>query len=245
MLRQGQGQGRGQSWGQAVAGHVSAEDMEGADQEAVCVCDRHSLCLSQTVCVCNIQPVSFTDSLCLSQTDYVCHRQFVSVTDCLCPSQAVCVCHRQSVSVTDSLCLSQTIFVSHRQSVSVTDTFLDHSWPGFHLFIHDFHQDLSVRFEFVRYLNMEVEELRKAGSWMREHTYSHHGGVFSEVKTDDYEFLMIGVHRKVLRRQLEEAILIDWAQERGVIRYRGCVNKIILNSQIEHWRPRPVFIVGR
>ena len=48
----------------------------------------------------------------------------------------------------------------------------------------------------------EVEELRKAGSWMREHTYIHHGGVFSEVKTDDYEFLMLGVHRKVLRRQL-------------------------------------------
>ena len=91
----------------------------------------------------------------------------------------------------------------------------------------------------------EVEEMKKAGSWMREHTYSHHGGVFSEVKTDDCEFLMIGVHRKVLRRQLEEDILIDWAQERGVIRYRGCVNKIILNSKIEHWRPRPVFIVGR
>ena len=117
------------------------------------VCDRHSLCLSQTVCVCNIQSVSFTDSLCLSQTDYVCHSQFVSVTDCLRLSQAVCVCHTQSVSVTDSLCLSQTIFVCHRQSVSDTDTLLDHSWPGFHLFIYDFHQDLSVRFEFVRRLN--------------------------------------------------------------------------------------------
>ena len=47
---------------------------------------------------------------------------------------------------------------------------------------------------------------------------------------------------------LEEAILIDWAQERGVIKYKGCVykvNKRILNSKIEHWRPRPVFIVGR
>ena len=59
---------------------------------------------------------------------------------------------------------------------------------------------------------------------------------------------MLGVHRKVLRRQLEEAILIDWAQERGVIKYRGCVykvNKRILNSKIEPLRPRPVFIVGR
>ena len=94
----------------------------------------------------------------------------------------------------------------------------------------------------------EDEELRKAGSWMREHTYTHHGGVFSEEKTDDYEFILLGVHRKVLRRQLEEAILIDWAQERGVFKYKGMVykvNKRILNSKIEHWRPRPVFIVGR
>ena len=73
----------------------------------------------------------------------------MSVRVSLCLSQTVCVCHRQSVSVTHSLCLSQTIFVCHRQSVSDTDTFLDHSWPGFPLFIRDFHQDLSVRFELV------------------------------------------------------------------------------------------------
>ena len=35
MLRQGQGHGGGQGWGQAVAGHVSADDMAGADQEVV------------------------------------------------------------------------------------------------------------------------------------------------------------------------------------------------------------------
>ena len=34
-----------------------------------------------------------------------------------------------------------------------TDTLLDHSWPGFCLFIRNFHKDLSVRFEFVRRLN--------------------------------------------------------------------------------------------
>ena len=34
MLRQGQGQGGGQGWEQAVvAGYVSADDMAGADQE--------------------------------------------------------------------------------------------------------------------------------------------------------------------------------------------------------------------
>jgi hypothetical protein len=95
--------------------------------------------------------VSVTDSL--LQRDYVYHSEFVSVTDCLRLSQAVCVSHTQSVSVTDSLFLSQTMFVRQRQSVSETDTFLDHSWPGFRLFIRDFHQDLSVIFEFVRRLN--------------------------------------------------------------------------------------------
>ena len=33
MLRQGQGLGGGQGWGQAVAGYVSADDMAGADQK--------------------------------------------------------------------------------------------------------------------------------------------------------------------------------------------------------------------
>ena len=77
----------------------------------------------------------------------------MSVTDSLCLSQTVCVrnipyvsFYRQSVSVTDRLCLSQTVCVRHRQSASVTDTLLDHSWPGFSLFICDFHQDLSVTF---------------------------------------------------------------------------------------------------
>ena len=32
MLRQGRGQGGGQGWGQAVAGHASADDMAAADQ---------------------------------------------------------------------------------------------------------------------------------------------------------------------------------------------------------------------
>ena len=100
--------------------------------------------------------MSVTDRLCLSQTVCVCHRLSVSVTDSLCLSQTVFVCHRQSVSVRDSLCLSQTIFVCHRQSASVTDTLLELSWPGFSLFIHDFHQDLSVIFQFVRHLNTTI-----------------------------------------------------------------------------------------
>ena len=100
-----------------------------------------------------IVEISILNPTFLSQTVCVCHRQSVSVTDNLRLSQAVCVCHRQPVSVTDNLCQSQPIFVCHRQSVSDTDTLLDHSWPGFCLFIRDFHQDLSVRFEFVRRLN--------------------------------------------------------------------------------------------
>ena len=97
----------------------------------------------------------------------------------------------------------------------------------------------------------EEEEERddeKAGSFMREHTLKCHGGVFSTNKMDDYEFLVINRHKKVFRRQLEEAILQDWAQGWGMIKqgkrtFR--MNRNVLNSKFEHWRPRPVFIVGR
>ena len=116
--------------------------MSVTDSLSQTVCHRHSLCLSQTVCVNNIQSVSFTDSLCMSQRDYVCLRLSVSVAVSMCMSHTVCVCHRQSISVTDNLCLSQAVCVSD------TNTLLDHSWPGFCLFKHDFHQDFSVRFEF-------------------------------------------------------------------------------------------------
>ena len=90
--------------------------------------------------------------------------------------------------------------------------------------------------------------MRKADSWMREHTLQCHGGEFSNNKMDDYEFVFLRSHTKVLRRQLEEAIFLAWAQGRGCIRVGKLifkVNRKILNSKIEHWRPRPVFIVGR
>ena len=88
----------------------------------------------------------------------------------------------------------------------------------------------------------------KAGSFMKEHTIKCHEGVFSTNKMDDYEFLVINQHRKVLRRQLEEAILLDWAQGRGIIKLGKRIfrmNQNVLNSKFEHWRPRPVFIMGR
>ena len=94
---------------------------------------------------------------------------------------------------------------------------------------------------------LDGDEL-KAGSWMKEHTLTFHQGVFSENKMDDYEFIVLNQHRKVLRRQLEEAIFLDWAQSRGVIKLGKRVfriNRNVLNSKFEHWRPRPVFIVGR
>ena len=34
---------------------------------------------------------------------------------------------------------------------------------------------------------------------------------------EDYDFLVINHHSKVLRRQMEKAILLDWAQGRGVL----------------------------
>ena len=94
----------------------------------------------------------------------------------------------------------------------------------------------------------EDEEMRKAGSWMREHTLQCHQGVFSQDKLLDYEFFPIHAHSKVLRRQLEEAILLDWAQGRGVLKLGKevlRVNRQVLNWKFEHWRPKPVFIVGR
>ena len=65
--------------------------------------------------------------------------------------------------------------------------------------------------------------------------------------------LILGEHslvalEGVLRRQLEEAILLDWAQGRGVLKLGKevlRVNRQVLNSKFEHWRPKPVFIVGR
>ena len=58
----------------------------------------------------------FQHSMCRSQTVCVCHRQSVSVTDSLSLSQTICLCHTQSLSVTDRLCLSQKVYVYHRHS---------------------------------------------------------------------------------------------------------------------------------
>ena len=82
------------------------------------VCDRQSV--TDTVCVYHRLCVSVIYSLFLLQTVCVFHRQTMSVTVSLCLSQTDCVCHRQSVSVTHSLCLSHTVVVCHRQSLSVT-----------------------------------------------------------------------------------------------------------------------------
>ena len=83
---------------------------------------------------------------------------------------------------------------------------------------------------------------------MREHTLKCHQGIFSRDKLQDYEFFLLHSHTKVLKRQLEEAILLDWAQGRGVLKLGRRVfrvNRNVLNSKFEHWRPKPVFIVGR
>ena len=53
------------------------------------------------------------------------------------------------------------------------------------------------------------EDGEKAGSWMRDHTLKFHQGVFSKQKTVDYEFIVLHQHTKVIRRQLEETILLD------------------------------------
>ena len=97
----------------------------------------------QKVCVCHILSVSVIYSLCLSQTFWFAHKLSVSATDSLCLSQAVCF-------VIDNLCVSKKVFACKSESLS--GTLLVNSWTDFYLFIHDFHQDLSVRFEYVQNL---------------------------------------------------------------------------------------------
>ena len=83
---------------------------------------------------------------------------------------------------------------------------------------------------------------------MREHTLKCHQGIFSRDKLQDYKFFLLHSHTKVLKRQLEEAIWLDWAQGRGILRLGRRVfrvNRIVLNSKFEHWRPKQVFFYSR
>ena len=79
----------------------------------------HSMCLWQSVCICNRLSMFLTDSFCLSQKIIVCQRTYVSVTDSRCLLQTVCVRPRQSLFVTDILCFSQIVCVRICQSVCV------------------------------------------------------------------------------------------------------------------------------
>ena len=88
----------------------------------------------------------------------------------------------------------------------------------------------------------------KAGSWMKEHTLKEHGGVISENKGDDYGFHLLGNHRKPLSRQLQEAVLMDKAENTGKLmvgRKEVRVDKVLMNSKFEYYRPRSVQINGR
>ena len=62
------------------------------------------------------------------------------------------------------------------------------------------------------------------------------------------QFFLLHSYSKVIKRQLDEAILLDWTQGRGVLKLGRRVfrvNRNVLNSKFEHWRPKPVFKVGR
>ena len=87
----------------------------------------------------------------------------------------------------------------------------------------------------------------KCGSWMKAHTIEKHGGVFSDNKQDDYEFIPLGTHRKPLSRQVEESLLIRKGETKGEVRvgkkvYR--VQKTLLNSKAEYYSPRAIVLVG-
>ena len=109
-----------------------------------------SLCLSKKICVCHRQPLFVTDSICLSKTVVICHRKavYVSLTDSLCLSQTVSF-------VTDSLYLSQTVWVCRIIFFLLCQFYLD-CWIAClmcSLFLLHFHQDLSMKFQFVLGLN--------------------------------------------------------------------------------------------
>ena len=76
-----------------------------------------------------------------------------TITDSVCLSPTVCFCHSSPVFFKESVCLSQQVFfVCH--FVPLSNTLIDHFCHDFFLlFKHDFHQDLSVKFVFVRYFN--------------------------------------------------------------------------------------------
>ena len=83
---------------------------------------------------------------------------------------------------------------------------------------------------------------------MKEHTIKEHGGVMSVDKKDDYGFFLLGSHRKPLTRQLEEAVLMDRAEKVGSVKVDGKevrVDRELLNSKFEFYRPRAVQITGR
>ena len=80
---------------------------------------------------------------------------------------------------------------------------------------------------------------------MREHTLECHSGVFSKEKQN--EFFQLNTHSKVLRRQLEESILLDWAQRKGVLKLGKRLFKVsraVLNSKFEHWRHQAVLYLA-
>ena len=72
----------------------------------------------------------------------------------LCQSQTVCVCYRQSVTVTYSRYMLLKVFVTEWLclSIYVSKTLLNKLWFCLYLFINHLHQDLSVRYKFVRNL---------------------------------------------------------------------------------------------
>ena len=51
-------------------------------------------------------------------------------------------------------------------------------------------------------------------SLAKQNTLQCNGGVSSTDKIEDNKFFLLNSHTKVLKRQLEEAILLDWDQAR-------------------------------
>ena len=84
----------------------------------------------------------------------------------------------------------------------------------------------------------------ESSSWMADHIWSKHGGVQGPSPEDDFQFLVVGSWSKPLHRQLEEAIRIRNAMNKGFLtlgreskRRKMLVNKNILNRKLENFSP--------
>ena len=89
----------------------------------------------------------------------------------------------------------------------------------------------------------EGEEGEETSSWMADHIREKHGGIGSDNPNDDFEFHQLGVFPKVLERQVAEAVYLEVAETRGVVRMGPVLQKVTKDTcnrkgERFHFNPR-------